>query len=39
MKELYEAISKLDELNPMMPAFDGTDEERKALAVWLDQKG
>jgi mono/diheme cytochrome c family protein len=38
-KELYEAIGKLDELNPMMPAFDGTEEERKALAVWLDQKG
>ena len=38
-QELYEAIGKLEELNPMMPAFEGTDEERKALAGWLDKQG
>jgi hypothetical protein len=38
-KELYEAIGKLEELNPMMPAFEGTDDERKALAGWLDRQG
>lgn len=37
--QLYEAIGKLETLNPMMPAFEGTDEERRALADWLHEEG
>lgn len=32
---LYDSIGRLDELNEMMPPFEGTEEERRALAVWL----
>lgn len=31
----YERIGKLPELNPAMPDFTGTEEERRALAVYL----
>jgi mono/diheme cytochrome c family protein len=33
--ELYERIRRLPSINDMMPAFTGTDEERKALAEYL----
>jgi len=33
--DLYEAIGKLDQLNEMMPPFEGTEEERAALATYL----
>jgi mono/diheme cytochrome c family protein len=32
---LYELIGRLPEVNDMMPPFDGTDEERRALADYL----
>jgi mono/diheme cytochrome c family protein len=33
--ELYEQIGRLPAINDMMPAFDGTDEERRALSEHL----
>jgi mono/diheme cytochrome c family protein len=33
--ELYDAIGRLEELNEMMPPFEGTEEERAALAKHL----
>lgn len=32
---LYDALGRLSELNDMMPDFEGTEEERRALADWL----
>ena len=31
----YEALGRLSALNPAMPDFDGTDDERRALAAYL----
>jgi len=36
---LYHALGQLPVLNDMMPAFEGTDEERRALAAWLAELG
>ena len=33
--ELYEMIGRLPAINEMMPAFEGTDDERKALAEYM----
>ena len=33
--EFYDLLGKLDSLSEMMPSFDGTDEERRALADHL----
>jgi mono/diheme cytochrome c family protein len=33
--ELAEMISRLPKINEMMPAFEGTDEQRAALAEYL----
>jgi mono/diheme cytochrome c family protein len=33
--ELYEEIGDLEAVSDMMPPFEGTDEERRALASWL----
>lgn len=33
--ELYDLLAKLPELNEMMPPFEGTDAERRALAQYL----
>lgn len=33
--EIYDALGRLEELNDMMPPFEGTDEERAALANYL----
>jgi mono/diheme cytochrome c family protein len=33
--EFYEMIGRLPAINEMMPAFEGTEEERKALADYL----
>ena len=33
--ELYDMIGRLPAINEMMPAFDGTEEQRKALAEYL----
>ncbi len=33
--EFYEMIGRLPGINEMMPAFEGTDEQRKALAEHL----
>ncbi len=33
--EFYEMIGRLPAINEMMPAFEGTDEERKALAEYM----
>ena len=35
----YDAIGRLPELTPAMPEFFGTDEERRALAVYLAAVG
>lgn len=35
----YEALGRLPELYPAMPPFHGTDEERRALAVYLSALG
>ncbi len=35
----YEAIGRLPKLNPGMPAFGGTEQERRALAAWLAALG
>jgi len=32
---IYYLISKLDSLNPEIPPFEGTDQERQALSVWI----
>ncbi len=37
--ELFEAIGRLDELNDMMPPFEGSDDERRTLAAYLIQRG
>jgi mono/diheme cytochrome c family protein len=34
-EEFYEMIGKLPAINDMMPAFEGTEEQRKALAAYL----
>jgi mono/diheme cytochrome c family protein len=34
-QELYEVIGRLPELKAEMPAFEGTDEERRALSLFL----
>ena len=34
-EEFYEMIGRLPAVNEMMPAFEGTDEERRALADYL----
>jgi mono/diheme cytochrome c family protein len=34
-EELYEMIGRLPAINEMMPAFEGTGEQRKALAEYL----
>jgi mono/diheme cytochrome c family protein len=34
-QELYESIGRLEQLNPMMPPFTGSDAEREALARYL----
>jgi mono/diheme cytochrome c family protein len=34
-EDLYEAIGRLPDLNPMMPPFEGNDAERRALAQHL----
>ena len=33
-----EKIARLPEINPIMPPFDGTDEERTLLAEYLAEK-
>jgi mono/diheme cytochrome c family protein len=33
--EIHEVIGRLPSVNPMMPAFPGSDEERRALAEYL----
>lgn len=33
--EFYEKIARLPEVNPIMPPFGGTDEERRLLAEYL----
>ncbi|MCA1732110.1 MAG: c-type cytochrome, partial [Acidobacteria bacterium] len=33
--ELYEQLGDLEAINEMMPPFEGTDEERRALSAWL----
>lgn len=33
--DLYDALGRLDEIEPMMPPFEGTDEDRRALAAYL----
>ena len=33
--EFYELIGRLPAINEMMPAFEGTEEQRKALADYL----
>ena len=35
----YEAIGRLPSLRPAMPPFAGTEEERRALAVYLSALG
>lgn len=35
----YEALGRLPELRPAMPPFVGTEEERRALAVYLAEAG
>ena len=35
----YEALGRLPELYPAMPAFHGTDDERRALALVLARLG
>ncbi len=35
----YEAIGRLPQLYPAMPPFPGTDDERRALAVYLAALG
>ncbi len=37
--ELYEQLGRLPEINDMMPAFEGTDAERRALAEFLAAGG
>jgi mono/diheme cytochrome c family protein len=34
-QQLFEALGRLEELNPMMPPFEGSEEERRQLAQWL----
>jgi len=35
---IFEKIGRLHTLNPAMPPFTGTEEERKALAAWIAAK-
>jgi cytochrome bd-type quinol oxidase subunit 1/mono/diheme cytochrome c family protein len=37
-QQLYDALGRLPQLNDMMPPFDGTDAERRALAKYLDTR-
>ena len=37
--QLYDVIGKLPERNPMMPAFEGSEAERRALAKYLAEAG
>jgi hypothetical protein len=37
-EEFYEKIARLPEINPIMPPFGGTDEERTLLAEYLAEK-
>ena len=37
-EEFYEKIGRLPEINPIMPPFGGTDEERILLAEYLAEK-
>ncbi len=39
VERAYEALGRLPELNPAMPAFYGSDEERRALAAFLAALG
>jgi mono/diheme cytochrome c family protein len=34
-QQIYEALGRLPELNPAMPPFEGTEDERRALARHL----
>ena len=34
-EELFDILGRLPERNPMMPPFDGTEDERRALAKYL----
>ncbi|MFB3903226.1 MAG: c-type cytochrome [Acidobacteriota bacterium] len=36
--EIYDLIGRLNNVNPKMPPFAGTDQERKVLAAWLRSK-
>ncbi|HXK58926.1 MAG TPA: c-type cytochrome [Acidobacteriota bacterium] len=36
--EIYELLGQLDSLNPAMPAFDGSENERKVLANWIGER-
>lgn len=36
-EEFYERIGRLPDVNPIMPPFEGSDEERHALAEYLAQ--
>jgi mono/diheme cytochrome c family protein len=35
----YEALGRLPQLYPAMPPFHGTDDERRALALYLSRLG
>jgi mono/diheme cytochrome c family protein len=35
----YDALGRLPELRPAMPAFSGDDQERRAVAVYLSALG
>ena len=38
-EELYQLLGRLEEIDEDMPAFEGSDEERRALAAWLARLG
>jgi len=38
-ERVYQALGRLPELYPAMPPFHGTDEERRALAIYLAALG
>ena len=37
-QELYDVLGRLPQLNDMMPPFEGTDDERRALAKYLSTR-
>jgi mono/diheme cytochrome c family protein len=37
-KAVFYLISKLDSLNPDIPPFEGTDQQRQALAEWIKEE-